>query len=277
MRAALVFVRDATEHRFELSEDLITIGRGADCQLRLPDERVSTRHCRVSWREDAWWIEDLESTNRTFVNDEQLPARPERLHHGDTVRLGARDAQLFEARFLLHDASEQHRAAAQQVAEGIHRRNVELEAQLAARAAEISRLSAMCARLQAQLADGERAAAASQRIAATTSAEMDELRRQLAVERNEHAACREQRQREQQRCKELEARLDAQAYSARNDQDVAQRSRNELEVRLRNADAELATLRVALSTATDNVRALQQAHNEALLRLDAMDGERSDR
>jgi pSer/pThr/pTyr-binding forkhead associated (FHA) protein len=276
MRAALVYVRDATEHRFDLSDDLTTIGRGADCQLQIADERISTRHCRISRRADAWWIEDLGSTNRTFVNDGPVPDQPHRLHHGDTVRLGAREAQLFEARFLLHDPSEPHRAAAQQVAEGVHRRNVELEAELAARDAEIVRLGAMCARLQAQLADGEAAAAAARRNAERMTAELDELRGQLAIERNEHAGCRDQCQREHERGDELEARLASLERKARRDHDTAERSRLELEARLRTADAELVATRAALAAATDNVRALQQAHDDALLRLDAVDRDRAD-
>ena len=72
MRAALVYVRDAIEHRFELSNHPATIGRGGDCELHLANDRISTRHCRLSRRADAWWTEDLGSTNRTFVNGEAL-------------------------------------------------------------------------------------------------------------------------------------------------------------------------------------------------------------
>lgn len=266
-----MFARDATETRFELSADMMTIGRGDGCELRLADERISARHCRLSRRGEAWWIEDLGSTNRTFVNDEPLADQPHRLRHGDLVRLGKRDASLFEARFVLHKPSEQHRAAAQQVAEGVHRRNGELEAQLAARDAEIARLGAMCKRLQAQLTDGETAATAARRAGAVMTAELDELRSQLAIERGEHAACRDQRERAQRRGDELEAQLAAQARQARRDHDDDERGRKDLESRLRLAESELATARAALAVATDNVRALQQAHSDALLQLGAVD------
>lgn len=271
-----MFTRDATEHRFELSGDLATIGRGADCEMRLADERISTRHCRLLRRGDAWWIEDLGSTNRTFVNSEPVVEQAYQLRHGDIVRLGARDAQLFEARFVVYQPSEQHRAAAQQVAEGMRQRNIELEAQLAARDAEIGRLAAMCARLQAQLTKSEAADAAARRAVTAMTAELDEVRSQLAVERNEHAASRDQRERAQQRADQLEAQLAAQERKARREHDDGARSRKELESRVRTADSELATVKAALAAATDNVRALQQAHTDALLRLEADDPDRAE-
>lgn len=274
MRAALVFVRDATEHRFELT-DQTTIGRGADCELQLADERISTRHCRVSRRHDLWWIEDLGSTNRTYVNGDLVAEQRHRLCDGDVVRLGAADIRLFEARFVLRAVSEARHRAAEPAADGA-RRHAEIEAQLAARDAEIGRLRAMCKRLQAQVADGEIAALAAQRIAARMAAEIDELTSQLAIERNEHAASRDHRDRAEQRIVELEAVLTAQERKARRDLDDGERGRRDLESRLRMADSELATARVALAAATDNVRTLQQAHADALIRLDAAAREPAD-
>jgi chromosome segregation ATPase len=176
---------------------------------------------------------------------------------------------------VLHQPSEQHRAAAQQVAEGVHRRNLELEAQLGTRDAEISRLGAMCAQLRAKITDCETAAAAARRAGGMMTAEVDELRSQLAIERSEHAACRDQRQRLQQRGDELEARVAAQERKARRDHDEGERSRKDLESRLRMTDSELATAKAALAAATDNVRALQQAHADALLRLETIDRDRA--
>ena len=110
MRAALVFHRPGGEHRFELTGSAVTIGRGADCELQLADDRISTRHCRISAHGGDWMIEDLKSTNRTFVNGEPLGDLPRRLRHGDMVRLGARDTQLFEARFVIDERADDYRA-----------------------------------------------------------------------------------------------------------------------------------------------------------------------
>jgi pSer/pThr/pTyr-binding forkhead associated (FHA) protein len=72
--------------RFEL-DDGRTIGReGAD--ITLDDDQVSRRHARVSVAGATITIEDLGSTNGTFVNGAKIEA-PTTLAPGDTVRIGA--------------------------------------------------------------------------------------------------------------------------------------------------------------------------------------------
>jgi chromosome segregation ATPase len=151
---------------------------------------------------------------------------------------------------------------------GSIRRDEWLEAQLAERDAEITRRGAMCARLQTQLADGETGVAAGRKAAAIMTAELEELQSQLALERNQHSGCRDRSQRAQPRVDELEAQLVARDRLARGAQNEADRNRKELEARLRVADAELATVKAALAVATDNVRTLLQAQDDALPRLE---------
>jgi pSer/pThr/pTyr-binding forkhead associated (FHA) protein len=64
-----------------------TIGRAADNVVVVADPVVSGHHARVSLREDAWWVEDLGSTNGTYLNDLVLNA-PQRLVAGDEVQVG---------------------------------------------------------------------------------------------------------------------------------------------------------------------------------------------
>ena len=48
----------------------VTFGRHSDCAVSLPDDpEISRRHARLVWREGSWWLEDLGSTNGTFVNE----------------------------------------------------------------------------------------------------------------------------------------------------------------------------------------------------------------
>jgi FHA domain/TIR domain len=68
-------------------EDGLTLGR-TDADVLLPDPQVSRRHAVLHLGEDGPTIEDLGSTNGTFVNDEQVNG-PRRLEVGDLVRLGA--------------------------------------------------------------------------------------------------------------------------------------------------------------------------------------------
>ena len=64
-----------------------TIGRGVECELRLDDTYVSQQHARIFDRGGNWYVEDLGSTNGTFVNEQKLAA-PAMLQPGDKVRVG---------------------------------------------------------------------------------------------------------------------------------------------------------------------------------------------
>jgi hypothetical protein len=69
----------------------VTIGRSTDNDLALQaDEFASTHHARVEPRRDGVWIEDVGSTNGTFVNGSKLK-RPRRLDPGDIIRVGETD------------------------------------------------------------------------------------------------------------------------------------------------------------------------------------------
>jgi pSer/pThr/pTyr-binding forkhead associated (FHA) protein len=70
-----------------LDEAPILIGRGSDAAIRLDDDYVSTRHARIASSGDQWFVEDLGSTNGTYLNEEIL-AGPQPLHAGDRVRIG---------------------------------------------------------------------------------------------------------------------------------------------------------------------------------------------
>jgi pSer/pThr/pTyr-binding forkhead associated (FHA) protein len=69
----------------------VTIGRSSENDLPLDaDEFTSSRHARVEPRRDGVWIEDVGSTNGTFLNGAQL-TRPRRLSPGDVIRVGETD------------------------------------------------------------------------------------------------------------------------------------------------------------------------------------------
>jgi FHA domain-containing protein len=74
-----------------LDSSPITIGRGVTNDVPLHgDEYASTRHVRVEPRRDGVWVEDIGSTNGTFVNGIRL-TRDRKLTPGDVLRVGETD------------------------------------------------------------------------------------------------------------------------------------------------------------------------------------------
>ena len=71
---------------YELLDEL-TVGRAAGCHIALDDRFVSQLHARMFRRDDQCFIEDLGSTNGTFLNDEKVTS-PALLTMGDHVRIG---------------------------------------------------------------------------------------------------------------------------------------------------------------------------------------------
>jgi len=66
----------------------VTIGRDPACECPVDDEAVSARHARLSYHHNQWWLEDLDSTNGTWLNQEKLTL-PTVVISGDEFRCGA--------------------------------------------------------------------------------------------------------------------------------------------------------------------------------------------
>jgi pSer/pThr/pTyr-binding forkhead associated (FHA) protein len=73
--------------RAELAEAPILIGRGSDAAIRLDDDYVSTRHARIASSGDQWFVEDLGSTNGTYIGSARI-TQPTTLTLGTQVRIG---------------------------------------------------------------------------------------------------------------------------------------------------------------------------------------------
>ncbi len=63
------------------------IGRDPQCHLRPASAVISKRHCALLLRESKVFVRDFESTNGTFVNDQQVKGEIE-LHHDDRLKVG---------------------------------------------------------------------------------------------------------------------------------------------------------------------------------------------
>jgi pSer/pThr/pTyr-binding forkhead associated (FHA) protein len=65
----------------------IMIGRDPNCDLAMMDEALSAHHARLTHHHGQWWLEDLNSTNGTFLNREKLTT-PAVLITGDKFKCG---------------------------------------------------------------------------------------------------------------------------------------------------------------------------------------------
>ncbi len=82
--------------RWELRQDVLTIGRHDSCDISLPDRRVSRFHARITRQGKNFVIEDLGSKNGTFVNGVPVSS-PQILRDGDEIAIA------FAFRFLFVD------------------------------------------------------------------------------------------------------------------------------------------------------------------------------
>ena len=87
------------------TEEELVLGRDASPTGNIQDPGLSRRHARLFRKEGAFYIEDLGSTNGTFVGGKQLHA-PQLLREGDRIQMG----RTVLLRFQLQDAFEQEAA-----------------------------------------------------------------------------------------------------------------------------------------------------------------------
>ena len=70
-----------------LSDQPILLGRGTDASIRLDDDYVSTRHARFATNGEQWFVEDVGSTNGTYLGSQRITS-PVPVGLGIQVRLG---------------------------------------------------------------------------------------------------------------------------------------------------------------------------------------------
>ncbi len=84
----VIYSSDARQFgkRYILGDEPLTVGRGQENRIVLDNDSVSRRHCRAEKRGAQWFIVDLDSTNGTYVNDQQVTELA--LRRGDQVKIG---------------------------------------------------------------------------------------------------------------------------------------------------------------------------------------------
>lgn len=78
--------KDGDTKEFQFQKGPISIGRGANSNIFLPDRSVSRQHAVINSTENGkWMIEDLDSASKTYLNDEAI--QKAEIKHGDCLRI----------------------------------------------------------------------------------------------------------------------------------------------------------------------------------------------
>lgn len=113
--ALLLQITDGgTGIRLPIEKQQVTIGRDASCDISLEDELVSKNHAvlEVVLTPDKnrieYMLQDMDSTNNTYVNDERIDLR--RLKDGDVIRIGMNNFRFEdEAKGNLEETAKLHK------------------------------------------------------------------------------------------------------------------------------------------------------------------------
>jgi len=82
---------------YEIERSDVTIGRDSENHIIVLDDLVSRRHARITYDGSTYWIEDLNSTNGTYLNN--MPVEKSPLKSGDKINIG-------KVTILVHEAQE---------------------------------------------------------------------------------------------------------------------------------------------------------------------------
>jgi diguanylate cyclase (GGDEF)-like protein len=111
--ARLVVLSDAElmqERALPLDKSVIRLGRGESCEIRFQDDSVSSTHAALRRMEDHWELEDLDSTNGSYLGEQRIERT--RLKDGDILRLGKLVLKFFDGEGI---ESSYHRSLRNQI------------------------------------------------------------------------------------------------------------------------------------------------------------------
>ncbi|MGD0786119.1 MAG: FHA domain-containing protein [Sedimentisphaerales bacterium] len=83
----ILFKKDGTKRNFPIRNKATTLGRGVECDLCIPLQVVSRKHCQLSLEPNALKIRDLKSSNGTYVNGTKIDGEATAMP-GDRIQIG---------------------------------------------------------------------------------------------------------------------------------------------------------------------------------------------
>jgi hypothetical protein len=87
MPMLIVYEGKLEGQRWLVDQDTVTIGRGSDCDIAIPDRQISRYHARIERDNDGYLLYDLDSKNGTYVNGTEVQGEPHHLRDGDEIQL----------------------------------------------------------------------------------------------------------------------------------------------------------------------------------------------
>ena len=82
---------------YPLVSSMVTVGRDPMADIVIPDPEVSRQHARLTRTDDGYEIQDLGSTNGTFIDGQRLTGDPVHLQSGQAISMGSNVTLVFEA------------------------------------------------------------------------------------------------------------------------------------------------------------------------------------
>ena len=89
---------------FDLIQEKITIGRSPANEISITDPEISRKHAQLIRQESGYALEDLGSTNGSFINERRIVGLTP-LHHGDVIELGEAITLVYEVGLQEEDAT----------------------------------------------------------------------------------------------------------------------------------------------------------------------------
>ena len=87
MPMLIVYEGKEKGQRWLMDQDRITIGRGTDCEVIIPDRQASRHHAQIERGAGGFYLRDLGSKNGTYVNGQEVRDQPYHLKDGDEIQI----------------------------------------------------------------------------------------------------------------------------------------------------------------------------------------------
>ncbi len=87
MPMLIIYEGELEGQRWIIDRDRMIIGRGSSCEVTLPERQVSRQHAQIERDGAGYWLRDLQSKNRTYVNGQEVSDKLYLLQDGDEIQI----------------------------------------------------------------------------------------------------------------------------------------------------------------------------------------------